>query len=353
MTLVILCVVALLVMLLTTIIYKRFWNLGLSAEVRFTKEQIDEGQSVILQEKIENRKILPLPTLTVKFQMDREISYTDTENTSRTDKQYRNDCISVMPYQRVVRSLELIGTKRGFYSVDEINLVAMDILYRQILAEHRQNRTWLYVYPKRSRFPGLSQVFNRMYGECLTNRLLQEDPFEFKGIRDYTVTDPMRKVNWKSSARTGSLKVNQFYDTSSQQLTIFLNVEQKGVLKYDDLIEESIRVARNFIEEFIRKGIPVTLISNGVDKLTGREIYIQEGAGLAHIDSCLKQLARIETSKEVRVMEELIREQAERKTESFRIGIALNIGGTVKGACQSLSGICGRKGKRQLADTDS
>ena len=130
MTLVILCVVALLCMLLTTVIYRKFWNRGLSAEVRFTKEQIDEGQSVILQEKIENRKILPLPTLTVKFQMDRGISYVNTENTSRTDKQYRNDCISVMPYQRVIRSLEIVGTKRGFYSVDEINLVAMDILYR-------------------------------------------------------------------------------------------------------------------------------------------------------------------------------------------------------------------------------
>lgn len=313
MTLVILCVVALLCMLLTTVIYRKFWNRGLSAEVSFTKEQIDEGQSVILQEKIENRKILPLPTLTVKFQMDRGISYVNTENTSRTDKQYRNDCISVMPYQRMIRSLEIVGNQRGFYSVDEINLVAMDILYRQILTEYRENRTWLYVYPRRSRFPGFSQVFNRMYGECLTNRLLQEDPFEFKGIRDYTVTDPMRKVNWKSSARTGSLKVNQFYDTSSQQLTIFLNVEQKGVLKYEDLTEESIRVARNFIEEFIRKGIPVTLISNGVDKLTGQEICLQEGAGLSHIDSCLKQLARMEIHGKVRSMEAVIREQAERK----------------------------------------
>lgn len=316
MTLVILCVAALACMLITTMIYRKFWGYGLSAEVRFAGEQIDEGQSVILQEKIENRKILPLPTLTVKFQLDRGLDYVNTENTSKTDKQYRNDCISVMPYQRVTRSLEMVGVKRGFYSVDEIDLVAMDLFYRQTLTAHCDNRTWLYVYPAHSGFPGFPQVFNRMYGECLTNRLLQEDPFEFKGIRDYTVTDPMRKVNWKASAKTGSLKVNQFYDTSSQQLTIFLNVEQTGVLKYEDLIEESIRVARNFIEEFIRKGIPVTLISNGVDKMSGQEIYLREGAGLSHIDSCLKQLAKMEIHGNVRSMERLIREQMERKRDS-------------------------------------
>lgn len=312
MTLVILCLTALVCMALTSAVYKKFWNRGLSAQVTFAREQIDEGQSVLLQEKIENRKILPLPTLTVKFQLDRSIHYRNTENTNRTDKQYRNDCISVMPYQRVTRSLEIIGTKRGFYSVDEIGLVAFDLLYRQNLMEHLPNRAWLYVYPARSKFRGFSELFERMYGEILTNRRLWEDPFEFKGIRDYTASDPMRKVNWKASARTGSLKVNQFYDTSSRQLTIFLNVEQTGVLKYEDLIEESIRVTRNFLEEFIRKGIPVTLFSNGVDKMTGEEIRLREGTGMEHIDSCLKQLARMEISGKIRSMTSLLEEQANR-----------------------------------------
>lgn len=313
MTVLILCVVALVCMVLTTAVYGKFWMRGLSAEVKFEREQIEEGQTVRIKEKIENRKLLPLPTLTVKFRLDRDIRYVDTENTSRTDKQYRNDCISVMPYQRVTRSFEVIGTKRGFYSVDEVDVVAMDLLYRQILAADYDNHTWLYVYPARSKLPQLPEIFRRLYGEALTNSLLWEDPFEFKGIRDYTGIDPMRKINWKSSAKTGDLKVNQFYDTSSPQLTVFLNVEQTGVLKYEDLVEESIRVARNLIEDFIQKGVPVTIISNGVDKLTRQEIYLEEGVGLNHIDSCLRQLARMDISGEVRSMDVIIREELAKK----------------------------------------
>ncbi len=317
MSLIILCVAAFVFLLVTVAIYQKFWNYGLAAEVTFNREQIEEGQSVVLREKIENRKILPLPTLTVKFELDRSLRYVDKINTSITDKQYRNDCISVMPYQRVIRSLEITGTKRGFYSVDGVNLVAMDILYRQILSRDYENHTWLYVYPARSRFKELPEIFHRIYGECLTNRLLQEDPFEFKGIRDYTWTAPMRKVNWKASAKTGSLKVNQYYDNSSQRLTIFLNVMQKGVLKYDELVEESIRVARSFIEEFILKGVPVRLIGNGVDKLTGQEIFINEGAGLSHIDSCLKQLAKLDIHAGVREMADVIHEQKRQGTDAM------------------------------------
>lgn len=326
MTIVILCVAALLCMLCITVVYGRFWLRGLSVEVKFDSAQINEGDVVQIREKIENRKLLPLPTLTVKFRLDREIAYVDSTNTSRTDKQYRNDCISVMPYQRVVRSFQAAGTKRGFYSVDELDVVAMDLLYRQILTANYDNHTWLYVYPARSTLPRLPEVVRRLYGEVITNRLLWEDPFEFKGIRDYTDSDPMRKINWKSTARTGSLKVNQFYDTSSPRLMVFLNVEQTGVLTYEDLVEESIRIVRNVLEEFIRKGVSVTIISNGVDKLTRQEIHLKEGVGLEHIDACLKQLARMDISGKVRGMDELIREKlAHAQKEQEAVSLLLSV----------------------------
>lgn len=133
---------------------------------------------------------------------------------------------------------------------------------------------------------------------------------EFMGIRDYAQTDSMRKINWKATARTGELKVNQYHDSSSQRLTIFLNVSQSGILRYYDLIEESIRICRNVIEEFVQKGIPVRIISNGVDKVTGQEIFLREGAGLSHIDTCLKELARMDIHAPVRKMAEVIQEHS-------------------------------------------
>lgn len=309
MILVSLGIVAAICIYISLVVYRKFWDYGLTANVFFTQENVEEGQRLILKETVENRKVLPLPTLQLKFEMDRNVNCVDHNRTSVTDKQYRNDWIAVMPYKRVTKSVEVIGTQRGFYRIDEVSLVATDVLFQDLLTKTVKNNTWLYVYPARSRFRQLPEILRHIYGEYLTNRRIMEDSMEFKGIRDYAQTDPMRKVNWKASARTGGLKVNEYYDSSSQRLTIFLNVSQEGILRYYDLIEESIRIARNFIEGFVQKGIPVRIISNGVDKATGNELYIREGAGLAHIDACLKELAKLDIHGKSRSMVEVIREQ--------------------------------------------
>ena len=269
---------------------------------------------------MENRKLLPLPMLMVKFEMDRKIKCLDGIETSVTDRQYRNDWIAAMQYKRVTRSIEIVGQQRGFYSIDELRLVTTDILFHESLRKTLPNHTSLYVYPSRSRFVRLPEVFHRMYGEYLAKHHMQEDSMEFRGIRDYTQLDPMQKVNWKASARTGSMKVNQYFDSTSQRLTIFLNVSQKGILQYYDLIEESIRICRNFIEAFVQKGVPVRIISNGLDKLTGREIFIREGAGLSHIDTCLKELARMDVHAQTRSMGDVIRDQSMQSTKELYRG---------------------------------
>ncbi len=301
-------IVAIVCITTTVTIYKKYWDYGLSAKVFFTEKEVEEGQMLTIKEKVENRKILPLPTLVLKFEMDRSLQPVDKTNASITDKHYRNDSVVIMPRQRVTKSIKIIGTKRGFFSIDEIQLIATDILFHSMLIRNDKNSTWLYVYPTRSRLIEISEIYSHLYGEYLTTKLLQEDSMEFKGIRDYAQTDSMHKINWKASAKAGQLKVNQYHDSFSQRLTIFLNVSQNGVLKYFDLIEESIRIARNFIEEFVGKGIPVRLITNGRDVLTGQEVYISEGAGAAHIDACLKQLAKMDIYNPSRSMAELIRE---------------------------------------------
>lgn len=320
MTLIYLGIMAVICIGVTTSLYRRFWDRELTVEVLFSQREVEEGQRLFLREKVANRKWLPLPALMIKFEMDRNIICLDGTNTSVTDKQYRSDWIAMMPYKRVTRSIEVEGSKRGYYSIDEVRLATADILFRNRLSKSVANRARLYVYPSRSKFFGLSEIFCRMYGECLLNRQIQEDSMEFMGIRDYVQTDSMRRINWAASARTGSLKVNQYHDSSSQRLTIFLNVSQTGILRYYDLIEESIRICRNFIEEFVHKGIPVRIVSNGVDKVTKQEIVIQEGAGLSHIDSCLKELARMDIYAPTRSMAELIQEQSLQKNNQSSNG---------------------------------
>lgn len=308
-TLIYLGMIAMLVLFLTVKLYQNNWDKGLRAEVQFTEHEVEEGQELAVKVVVENRKWLPLPTLMVKFEMDKSLLCIDGTNTSVTDKQYRNEFLTIMPNERLIRSIGITATKRGFYSIDEWNFVTTDILFKSLFVKSEKNYSLLYVYPARSKYVADSNIYCQLSGECLAQRMLWEDSMEFKGIRGYTQTDPMHKINWKATARTGELKVNQYHDSTSQRFTIFLNVTQSEILKYYDLVEESIRIVRNFVELFVAQGIAVRIISNGVDKMTGKELYIREGAGMSHIDECLKQLAKMDIYSPERNMETLIAEE--------------------------------------------
>lgn len=309
MQLVLMAIVVIIFFLGTDRLYKRYWNRSLIVSVDFLSEVVEEGSEVYIAEKVENAKLLPMPTFTIKFQIDRSITFSDKESTSRTDKQYRNDCLVVMPFESITRKFIAKCEKRGYYSIESLDLVAQDLRYGTILSEERSNldtaQQSIYVLPAKSNYKRQRELFNKISGEHITKTLVQEDPFEFRGIRDYTQTDPMSRINWKASARTGDWKVNQFYDTISQKINIFLNVHQQTVIREDELIEESIRLVRSLIEYFQRKSIDVRVYTNGTDIVNGSEISLEHGSGEKYVQNCLKQLARINTAEISRNMEDM------------------------------------------------
>ena len=53
--------------ILQDLIYKTFWDKNLSVSIHFQDKAVLEGEQATLTEVIENRKLLPLPTLTSSF----------------------------------------------------------------------------------------------------------------------------------------------------------------------------------------------------------------------------------------------------------------------------------------------
>lgn len=102
-----------------------------------------------------------------------------------------------------------------------------------------------------------------MLGTIQCAKRLYEDPFAFRTIRGYTAQDPMKTINWKASAKTGSLMVNTYDSVMSQKAMIFLDVEDNGILRREDLVEESIAVAATLMRKLLRQSIEVGLCMNG------------------------------------------------------------------------------------------
>lgn len=259
----ILLLAALLLLLLGwNIYYRRHWYRQVDVTLDFDRTSVYAGEQVELTEVITNRKKLPLPVLEVGFHTRKELVFQDTENTNVSDYIYKRDIFAVLGRQRITRKIPILCQKRGYYKVEEADITAFSLLYRKRYSQALTTNAAIYVYPAQVNVSGTMTVCERMLGIMQCSRHLYEDPFTFRGIREYTTSDPMKTINWKASARTGGLMVNTFDSVMTQKVMLYLDVEDGGILKQEELVEESIALAASLIRKCMRQGMEAGLLTN-------------------------------------------------------------------------------------------
>lgn len=299
-------VVALLLYLGQKTIYQKVWHKNLRVRLSFQEEGIWEGQESTLSEIIENQKKLPLTMLKVKFQTDRHLLFADTKGSRTTDKFYRNDIFQIGALEKVTRVLRFTAGRRGYYTIAEADLVASDLfLTAQYTATADIGHSSLYVYPKPFSHQEFRQSLKQLSGQVLAKRHLLEDPFEYRGIREYQPQDDLKSINWKATARTGEFKVNQKNYTAEKSVRIFINLEDTGILKKEDCVEASLQIATALLLLFLEQGMQVAVYCNGVDVLHNEPCILEAGGGIRQREAVLRSFALIDTSKPVRSFSEL------------------------------------------------
>ena len=252
----------LLLTFLWNLYYARRWKTNLMVTLRFLQDFVYAGDQAELTEQIENRKKLMLPVLEVAFHVDKRLAFHDCDNTSVSDFTYKRDIFALLGNQRITRKLTLNCTHRGYYRIDKSYLTAFSLLHRRRFSVESPADTELYVYAARTNVSDILVTCERLMGSVQCAKRLFEDPFAYASIREYTVTDPMKTINWKASARTGDLMVNTFESTHMEKVMLFLDVEDSGILKYEYLTEDSISVAASLAQKMIAKGMEVGLCTN-------------------------------------------------------------------------------------------
>lgn len=310
---------------LQKLLYEKLWEKSLYVSVSFGKAPVFEGEQGELKEIIENRKRLPLSMLKVKFKTDRHLIFGNEKGSRTTDQYYRNDVFRIGGGERVTRTLKFQGGRRGYYTIDEISLVASDLFFLGQLVTDRPVKTEVYVYPRPYDAARLRQSLVRMNGEMLSRRHLLEDPFEYRGIREYQPYDDMRSINWKATAKTGDLKVNQRNYTSLKSVRIFFNVQDDNILKKDAAVEMTLRIVASLCQIFLQQGIQVSCYGNGVDIVTHSPLNIPPKAGQGQMDAVYRGLARIDVELPAANFPEIFEEMLFQKAQgSFTYFVAPN-----------------------------
>lgn len=286
-----------LLFLLQLYVYKHLWYKKLTVSVSFSKKRIFQGEQGELQEIVENKKHLPLAMLKVKFRASRNLAFGLEKGSRTTDQFYRNDVFRIGGGERITRTLKFKGVRRGYYTIESADLVAADLLLTTSFIRSTPVWTELYVYPRPYDSEELRRSLVRLSGEVLTKRHLLEDPFEYRGIREYLPFDSMRTINWKATAKTGELKVNRKNFTSPKLVRIFFSIQDDAPRLKDERVEATLSIVTGLCSSFLSQGLQVSCYGNGRDIKTDRYVCVAPKAGDAQMDLIYRTLARVDTEK--------------------------------------------------------
>lgn len=290
--------------------FGRLWYRRMEVSLDFVQDYVYVGEQAQMTERIENRKRMMLPVLEVAFHIRKELVFSDFENTNVSDFTYKRDIFAMLGNQRIIRTLTLDCTKRGCYRIDRSQVTTFSLLHRRRYSMEFPADTELYVYAGRTEVSDIMVVCERMMGNVQCARLLCEDPFAHASIREYTITDPMKTINWKASAKTGNLMVNTFESTLMEKVMIYADLEDTGILKYEDLTEETISIAASLARRMIRRGMEVGIRVNAVPE-TRENVYLKPAGGRLQLTEIERMLARRRTGEKTTAFASILTEPAE------------------------------------------
>lgn len=299
-------------------IYDR-WGLDRIAYSRtFSKQRIFESESLDMVEVISNAKLLPLPWLRLESSMPAALRFGEQDNLGVSEgKIYQNhvSLFHLRPYRQITRRHRLTCVKRGRYSLETATMTGGDPLGLSSRARQFSLNLKLLVYPQILAIPELPLPNHSWLGNLAVRRWIVEDPFLIQGTRAYRSGDTLRSVNWKATARTGSLQVHQRGYTADHRLMICLNVESaesmwRNILE-PERIELGIRYAVSVAAYALKNGIETGMLCNGWVQGGEREpVRIGSSGHAGHQEWLLENMAGLMLERTVSMVK-LLEEEVE------------------------------------------
>ena len=289
-----LCALSAVFVFTVSFLYRRSWSKKLDITAGFDRDGIFEGERASIAQRFTNKKLLPVWWGSFKFQISGDLVF---DGMQREDLDYyRNDPVSVWSYEMVSRSLPFTASKRGYYRLKDADFLTLDMFFRWKFIKPFPLCSELYVYPDAKQIQKFHIDFNRITGEIVKKRHIVEDPFQFRGIRDYYPFDSLKTVNWNATARTGEIKVNQYHYSSSQEVILLLDFDNYNDWDRKGVKEDAIRIAAHLVKRLLSNGIAVGMITNALS-VSEEEIRIECRNGRTHYLNLLRGMAKIDTEK--------------------------------------------------------
>ncbi len=124
---------------------------------------------------------------------------------------------------------QLKCNRRGYHQIGPLVVETGDLFglhrrYRVLTSPH-----FLLVYPEVVPLEGFELASRRPIGEVRISHRLYEDPTRIAGVRRYEAGDPLNRIHWRATARTGQFHSKIYEPSCIVGATLLLDFHQAGL----------------------------------------------------------------------------------------------------------------------------
>jgi uncharacterized protein (DUF58 family) len=243
----------------------RTWIGNLSATRRCEQLTAEIGDEVLVSLRVRNAGMLPVPWVLLEDLLPRRALDQKPPRLRIKGKRLQ---IRMLPGGKEVNSdYEIHCDMRGYYQIGPLVMESGDLF-----GLHRRYRVdadpqYLLVYPKVVPLQGYDLASRRPIGDVRLIHRLYEDPTRIAGVRPYEAGDPLNRVHWRATARTGQLHSKIYEPSTLAGATVLMDFHEAGYHRQGEphRSELAVTAAVSLANALYELGQQVGLVSNGRD----------------------------------------------------------------------------------------
>ncbi len=256
------------------------WVTNLDAERECDTEPCEIGDTVEVTITLQNRGTIPVGWVLVEDMLPAA----ELRPKPRVAvKGSRLRILFLRPLQTKPIKYKVTFEGRGYYQIGPFTAETGDVF-----GLHRRHRlmappVYVLVYPKILHLRKYDFASTRPIGEIRLANRLYEDPTRTAGVRPYMIGDPLQRIHWRATARTGELHSRIFEPTSLAGATLVVDFHKDGYPKRGEPYRSDLAVttACSIAHAVTLLNQQIGLASNGRDAAERIRDEAMEAAGEA------------------------------------------------------------------------
>lgn len=205
---------AFLLLILLANVSSRAWLAGLDCERTLDQTIVRQGEEVAVTVTIANRRGWPIPWIYIE---------------ERTPPGFpvigeRSRLAILMPGRSVELKYKLVCPRRGYHRIGPLVMESGDLFGLQKRFRTGVRQDYVSVLPTVAYIDTFTISARRPQGPVRISNRVYEDPTRISGLREYVRGDPLNRIHWKATARTGELHVKQVEPSNVLGATLILDL---------------------------------------------------------------------------------------------------------------------------------